>query len=235
PSDGSKDPPGLTRRAALQGAGVLALAAAMGVATAAPAAAATTDQFGTLCLAQVGKRYVFGAAGPSTFDCSGLIYWSLGQLGITSPRPSDKIINFTQPISVKQGIATRGALLYYGVYGDRRAHIAVSLGDGRVVEAANERLGVRVHSAFGYGWTHAGVITQLTSPPPPAPDPVPDVQEDEMLLIRDNSTGAVMLVIGGVGSSVLGPDYAAYQAAGIPVAGVSADGFAIATQRYLQR
>ena len=64
---------------------------------------------------------------------------------------------------------------------------------------------------------------------------MPDVQEDEMLLIRDNSTGAVMLVIGGVGSSVLGPDYAAYQAAGIPVAGVSADGFAIATQRYLQR
>ncbi|MDF2847181.1 MAG: peptidase [Oerskovia sp.] len=71
--------------------------------------------------------------------------------------------------------------------------------------------------------------------PAPDPEPVPDVQEDDMLLIRDNSTGAVMLVIGGIGSSVLGGDYGAYQAAGIAVAGVSADGYAIASERYLQR
>ncbi|HEU5086645.1 MAG TPA: NlpC/P60 family protein, partial [Roseiflexaceae bacterium] len=39
-----------------------------------------------LVLAQVGKRYVWGAAGPDVFDCSGLMYWAYDQIGITIPR-----------------------------------------------------------------------------------------------------------------------------------------------------
>lgn len=46
-----------------------------------------------------------------------------------------------------------------------------------------------------------------------------------MLLIRDNSTGAVVLLSGGRVIAVLGPDYAAYQGAGVRVVGVSHDGF----------
>ena len=69
---------------------------------------------------------------------------------------------------------------------------------------------------------------------PPIPTRLP-VQEDDMLLIRDNSTGAVMLVLGGVGSAVLGPDYASFQRAGVPVVGVTTEGFAIASNRYLNR
>ena len=77
---------------------------------------------------------------------------------------------------------------------------------------------------------------QIAAPTIPGrPAPLTPVQEDDMLLIRDNKTGAVMLVIGGIGSAVSGPDYPAYQRAGIPVVGVSAEGYDTATKRYLQR
>ncbi len=66
--------------------------------------------------------------------------------------------------------------------------------------------------------------------------PAPLIPEgDDMLLIRDNGSGAVMLVIGGVGAQVLGSDYAAFQKAGVPVAGVSAEQYRIASTRFLNR
>lgn len=66
--------------------------------------------------------------------------------------------------------------------------------------------------------------------------PAPLIPEgDDMLLIRDNKTGAVMLVAGGIGAPVLGGDYAAFQKAGIPVAGVSSEQYGIATARFLNR
>ena len=34
-------------------------------------------------LEHLGKPYVLGAAGPDQFDCSGLVYWSFSQIGIT--------------------------------------------------------------------------------------------------------------------------------------------------------
>lgn len=82
---------------------------------------------------------------------------------------------------------------------------------------------------------HARAQALLNNTPAPAPEPVPDVQEDEMILIRNSANGAVVLVLGGVGSSVLGADYAAYQAAGVPVAGVTPEGFDIVVERYMNR
>ena len=39
-------------------------------------------------LSKVGSKYVFGAAGPSQFDCSGLTSWAWKQAGVTIPRTS---------------------------------------------------------------------------------------------------------------------------------------------------
>lgn len=37
---------------------------------------------------KIGSPYSYGAAGPSAFDCSGLVYWSYQQAGKTIPRDS---------------------------------------------------------------------------------------------------------------------------------------------------
>ncbi len=47
-------------------------------------------QIALLALAQLGKKYHFGAAGPDQFDCSGLIYHVFTQAGKTVPRTSQK-------------------------------------------------------------------------------------------------------------------------------------------------
>src|SRR5699024_4949902 len=37
---------------------------------------------------QLGKPYVYGAAGPNSFDCSGLFYYVFNQLGVSIARTS---------------------------------------------------------------------------------------------------------------------------------------------------
>ena len=59
---------------------------------------------------RVGDRYVFGAAGPSTFDCSGLVQWAYGQAGIKLPRTSEEQFAATQRIGAGQ--LARGDLVF---------------------------------------------------------------------------------------------------------------------------
>ncbi|MEO9138512.1 MAG: C40 family peptidase [Jatrophihabitans sp.] len=41
-----------------------------------------------LAIKQIGKPYVYGAAGPASFDCSGLVMWTYGSYGYQTPRVS---------------------------------------------------------------------------------------------------------------------------------------------------
>lgn len=112
-------------------------------------------------LAQQGKEYVFGAEvsmndpNPRRFDCSELIEWAAHQAGVRVPDGSANQIAATRPMSVEQALRTPGALLY------RPGHIAISLGDGRTIEAKGRAYGVGIFNANGRGWTRAGVIPGL--------------------------------------------------------------------------
>ena len=113
-------------------------------------------------LAQAGDRYVFGAEArlddpnPTAFDCSELVQWSAHQAGVEVPDGS--WLQYRQleqqggAVSVEQALHTRGALLFYfssPPTGGRpaEAHVAISLGDGRTIEARNSRDGVGVFTA----------------------------------------------------------------------------------------
>lgn len=117
------------------------------------------DQFVNLCLRQVGDRYVFGAEtrmsdpDPSAFDCSELIEWAASRVGISPKVPdgSSAQINHCRSISVQQAINTKGALLWHS------GHIAVSLGNGKTVEAQNSRVGV-VQGTAGNRFKRGGLI-----------------------------------------------------------------------------
>ena len=47
----------------------------------------TSDSIGAqalkFALSQIGKPYVWGAAGPNSFDCSGLVMWAYARVGIS--------------------------------------------------------------------------------------------------------------------------------------------------------
>jgi hypothetical protein len=58
-------------------------------------------------------------------------------------------------ISVDQALRTRGALLF------RPGHVAISLGDGRTIEARGRNYGVNIFPANGRGWTAGALIPGL--------------------------------------------------------------------------
>ncbi len=130
-------------------------------------------------LSQVGTPYVFGAEAaatdldPASFDCSELTQWAAAQAGVDLPDGS--WIQYLQAkdsgnaISVDDALRTPGALLFSfdqepTADGGRPpgAHVAISLGDGRTVEARGRAYGVTVAQA-GNRFTHAALVPGLSS------------------------------------------------------------------------
>ncbi len=100
-------------------------------------------------LAQAGDTYIYGAEtsptdpNPNAFDCSELVQWAAARAGVPFTDGSSAQIAACRSISVEQAIRTKGALLWHP------GHIAISLGNGRTIEAANSRVGVVSYNAAG--------------------------------------------------------------------------------------
>jgi peptidoglycan hydrolase-like protein with peptidoglycan-binding domain len=126
--------------------------------TPAPGGTGRTQEFLRQALSQNGTPYVFGAEAnpnnpnPRALDCSELVEWAAARAGVRFPDGSAAQIAAARPMSVEQALRTPGALLY------RPGHIAISLGDGRTIEARGRAHGTGIFNANGRGWTRAGTI-----------------------------------------------------------------------------
>ncbi|MGW2743569.1 NlpC/P60 family protein [Streptomyces sp. NPDC001450] len=78
----------------------------------------------------LGRPYVWGATGPSGFDCSGLMQWSYGHAGIHLPRTSQEQRYAGRQIPLSQ--ARPGDLV---VYRSDASHVAMYVGNGQVIHA----------------------------------------------------------------------------------------------------
>ena len=92
--------------------------------------------------AQVGKAYIWGGEGPNGFDCSGLVLKAYQQAGIYLPHYSGSQIARGHRISLDE-IQPGDILAKPG-----GGHIAIYVGNGQIVEAANPRAGVRLTSIY---------------------------------------------------------------------------------------
>ncbi|MEV0258180.1 NlpC/P60 family protein [Streptomyces sp. NPDC050732] len=78
----------------------------------------------------IGRPYVWGANGPSGFDCSGLMQWSYAQAGVGLPRTSQAQRNAGRQVSLSE--AQPGDLVTYRA---DASHIGMYMGNGQVVHA----------------------------------------------------------------------------------------------------
>ncbi|MFB7596265.1 NlpC/P60 family protein [Streptomyces sp. NPDC056160] len=78
----------------------------------------------------LGRPYVWGASGPSGFDCSGLMQWSYAQAGVHLPRTSQEQRYAGRQVPLSQ--ARPGDLV---VYRSDASHVAMYVGGGRVIHA----------------------------------------------------------------------------------------------------
>lgn len=83
-----------------------------------------------MALTQQGKDYVWGATGPSTFDCSGLVQWAYRQVGIGMPRVSSQQALVGQEVAPPD--ARPGDLLFFN---NPVSHVGIYVGGGKFLEA----------------------------------------------------------------------------------------------------
>jgi cell wall-associated NlpC family hydrolase len=105
-----------------------------------------------------GLPYVWGADGPRSFDCSGLVQWSFAQAGIRMPRvAADQALSGPAvPVSQLQP----GDLLFYHTDPTDPtyiSHVAIFLGNGWMIQAPEPGLTVEVVPA-AFGTEFAGAI-----------------------------------------------------------------------------
>lgn len=107
---------------------------------------------------RVGMPYVWGAAGPTSFDCSGLVQWSFAQAGVVMPRVAADQARTGPAVSTRQ--LQPGDLLFY--HTDPTApgyisHVAIYLGRGLMIQAPQPGENVQVVPA-DFGPEYAGAV-----------------------------------------------------------------------------
>jgi peptidoglycan DL-endopeptidase CwlO len=102
-------------------------------------------------MAQVGDAYVYGAAGPSAFDCSGLTMMAWAQAGIGLPHSSAAQYGTGTRVSTSD-LQPGDLVFYYSPI----SHVGMYIGNGMIVHAANPGSGVT--TAPLYSMPYVGAV-----------------------------------------------------------------------------
>ncbi len=94
-------------------------------------------------LTQRGKPYVWGAAGPGSYDCSGLVMWAYAQVGISLPHYTGS--QWTMGEHVSRSQLEPGDLVFF--FADI-SHVGIYLGNGLMVDAPSTGQVVQVQPVF---------------------------------------------------------------------------------------
>ena len=100
---------------------------------AAQPAASPGSEIALRAISLLGAPYEYGGAGPSTFDCSGLVRFVHDQIGVAVPRTAAEQYAAARPIGLER--LTPGDLLFFKIRGGRVSHVAIYAGEGRFIHA----------------------------------------------------------------------------------------------------
>ena len=116
---------------------LLLLTSAFGVlaTTATPAQAMTSYQYRVLheAASHKGQPYVYGAAGPTKFDCSGFTLWVFGRFGKRLPHNSAQQYGVVHHIT--KAYRQPGDLIFYRNSSGRIYHVGIYAGSNRIWHA----------------------------------------------------------------------------------------------------
>ncbi|GAA0704184.1 hypothetical protein GCM10010193_69080 [Kitasatospora atroaurantiaca] len=109
-------------------------------------------------LSKVGQAYVYGGSSNGGWDCSGLTQAAFRAAGIALPRVAADQADASTRVSLDN--LQPGDLLFWSSNGSNSGvhHVALYVGDGKYVEAANPRAGVRTETISNWAPDFAGRI-----------------------------------------------------------------------------
>jgi cell wall-associated NlpC family hydrolase len=109
----------------------------------APAASAGAGAAVAEAQRQLGKPYQYGAAGPGSFDCSGLTMWSWRAGGVSLPHSAAAQYSAIRHVSTSELVP--GDLVFYG---SPIHHVGMYVGNGQMIEASHSGVPVRYSSIY---------------------------------------------------------------------------------------
>jgi cell wall-associated NlpC family hydrolase len=116
-----------------------------------PAFSGVTSATGTaarvlaIAAAQTGKPYVFAAAGPSAFDCSGLTQYVFAQVGVSLPHNADAQKSYGVGVSASAALPGDLVVFLDGGYG---YHVGIYAGNGYMYDAPHSGTTVGLHAVY---------------------------------------------------------------------------------------
>lgn len=150
---------------------------------------------------ELGKPYVYGANGPETFDCSGLVQFAAAQLGLVLPHRATLQRQMTTPVSTP----LPGDLVFYGTPAFSY-HVGIYMGGGRMIDAPKPGDAVHIENVWGtpsYGRLK-GLSTSVTAVPAeflggllPGPSDVVAAARPIVVTALFVSAGIGLVLIGG--------------------------------------
>lgn len=106
-------------------------------------AVTSTSPVIAFALAQVGKPYVWAAAGPNSYDCSGLVLAAYAQVGARLPHQTGSMIRYGTPVARSQ--LQPGDIVFPSSH-----HVAIYLGGGMIVHAPKPGDRVKVSPLYAF-------------------------------------------------------------------------------------
>ncbi|GHI08322.1 hypothetical protein AQI88_05725 [Streptomyces cellostaticus] len=105
----------------------------------APPASGRAEAAFSAAQSKIGSPYVYGASGPSSFDCSGLTSWAYAQAGVSIPRTSEAQANAGTRIYNQADLKVGDLVIFFGDY----HHVGLYAGNGQVLHAPHTGAVVR--------------------------------------------------------------------------------------------
>jgi cell wall-associated NlpC family hydrolase len=109
-----------------------------------PAVAGVAGKAVTFAWNQIGKPYKWGAAGPGSYDCSGLTSASWKSAGIGIPRVAQD--QYYRTARVTQAQAAPGDLVFFGSSTSNITHVGLYIGNGQMIHAPTTGRTVEIQS-----------------------------------------------------------------------------------------
>ncbi|HEY6830146.1 MAG TPA: C40 family peptidase, partial [Gemmatimonadaceae bacterium] len=90
----------------------------------------------------VGVPYVWGGNTPKGFDCSGFTKYVFAKYGVTLPRTSREQVRAGSGVAADFRALRPGDLMLFAEPGGAISHVAIYVGNGRIIHASSSNGGV---------------------------------------------------------------------------------------------
>lgn len=94
-------------------------------------------------ISRLGYPYIWGAAGPTSFDCSGLVMWAYQQVGISLPHFT--VSQYNSGVHVARSDLEPGDLVFFF---SNISHVGMYIGNGMMIDAPNFGEDVKVQPIY---------------------------------------------------------------------------------------